>query len=103
MSRENVAEENVALVLASFEAYNAGDLDAMMGFYASDVEVFPDASVFPESAPLHGLSEFRSWVAEIANAWVNPRYVTTEVFAVGSVSVAGLTEPKSVYLVLVNS
>jgi ketosteroid isomerase-like protein len=83
MSQENVADENVAVVLASYETYNAGDLDALMGFYASDVDALPDSAVFPESAPLHGLIEFRAWLEEIGSAWVSPRYLTREVFAVG--------------------
>src|SRR5207237_226033 len=63
---------------------NAGDLDATIGFYASDVEVLPDPSVFPESAPLHGVSEFRAWMEDIATAWVNaPRYITTEALDLG--------------------
>jgi ketosteroid isomerase-like protein len=74
-----VSQENVAVVLESFEAYNAGDLDALMGFYAADVEVLPDPAVFPESRPLHGLVEFRAWVEDIDSAWVGPRYLTTEV------------------------
>ena len=82
MSRETVAEENVAVVLAAFEAYNAGDLDAFMGFYASDAQVCPDASVFPEAGALHGLVEVRAWVEEIDKPWVNRRYVAREAFAV---------------------
>jgi ketosteroid isomerase-like protein len=79
-----MSQENVAVVLASFEAYNAGDLDALMGFYASDVEVLPDAAVFPESTPLHGLIEFRAWLEEVGTAWVRPRYLATEVLDLGS-------------------
>jgi ketosteroid isomerase-like protein len=80
-----MSQEDVDVVLASFEAYNAGDLHRMMGFYASDVAVFPDPGVFPESAPLHGLSEWRAWVKEIATAWENPpRYITTEVLDLGN-------------------
>jgi ketosteroid isomerase-like protein len=78
-----MSQENVEVVLASFEAYNAGDLGAVMCFYASDVEVFPDPAVFPESTPLHGLNEFRAWVEEVDSAWVSPRYLTTEVLDLG--------------------
>jgi ketosteroid isomerase-like protein len=73
----------VKLVAASNEAYNSGDLDAMMSYYAPDVNAFPDASVFPEAGPLHGREEFRRWLEEIATAWVSPGWVVREVFAVG--------------------
>ena len=78
-----MSQENVEIVLAAFDAYNAGDLDAMMRFYAPDLEVLPDSAVFPESAPLHGVNEFRAWVEQIDAAWENPRYLTGEAIDVG--------------------
>jgi ketosteroid isomerase-like protein len=78
-----MSQENVDVVLASFDAYNAGDLDALLGLYAPDCEVLPDVAVFPEAAPLHGHGEFRAWVEEIGKAWVNPCYLTTEVLDLG--------------------
>jgi ketosteroid isomerase-like protein len=78
-----VSQENVEVVLASFEAYNAGDLDALLGFYAPDAEVLPDPAVFPEAAALDGLIEFRAWLVAIGTAWVSPRDVTTEVLDLG--------------------
>ena len=78
-----MSQENVELVLAAFDAYNDGDLDALMRFYASDVEVLPDPAVFPESTPLHGIGEFGAWVEEINAAWLNPRYLIRETIDAG--------------------
>ena len=43
-----MSEENVELVRSSLDAYNAGP-DAYLEFMAEDIEVCPDASVFPTS------------------------------------------------------
>ncbi len=40
-----MSRENVDLVLAFHGAYNAGKLDAAIGFCADDIKAFPDASV----------------------------------------------------------
>ena len=79
-----MSRENVEIVRRAFDAYNAGDLDAMLRFYASDIEVLPDPAIFPESAPLHGVGEFRAWVEQIDAAWANPRYAIREAIDVGS-------------------
>ena len=74
---------NVSLVRASVAAYNAGDLDAALQFYAPDVEAFPDVSVFPDAVPLHGLGEYARWLEEIASAWTAVCWELEELFAVG--------------------
>jgi ketosteroid isomerase-like protein len=79
-----VAADNVALVVSANDAYNAGDIDAAVQFYAPDVEVIPDASVFPEAGVLHGRAELRAWIAGINSAWRAARWETSEVFAVGA-------------------
>ena len=76
-----MSRENVKLVIAANDAYNAGDLDAMRSFYAPDVEVYPDVG-FPEARPLIGREEFRSWLEGIDAAWVDAKWVVSEVFAV---------------------
>lgn len=76
-----MSQESVELVAASLDAYNAGEMDSAMRFYTPDVEVLPDASVFPEAGPLHGREEFRDWLKESGTAWVSPRWVTAEIFA----------------------
>ena len=75
-----MSRENVELVIAATDAYNAGDLDAMIRFYAPDVEAYPDAG-FPEARPLIGREEFMSWLEGIDAPWVDAKWVTREVFA----------------------
>jgi ketosteroid isomerase-like protein len=76
-----MAQENVDLVLASNDAYNAGDIDATVACFALDIEAIPDASVFPDAAPLHGREEFKRWLEETGSAWVGARWITREVRA----------------------
>ncbi len=57
-----MSEANIANALRAIEAYNVGGFDATMEFFASDVEVVPDAAAFLESVPLHGQSgSGRGW------------------------------------------
>jgi ketosteroid isomerase-like protein len=78
-----MSQANVEIVRRSLDAYNAGDIDASLSYFAADMEGFPDASAFPEAAPLHGREEYRRWVEEIDSPWVSAQNVTREVFAVG--------------------
>ena|SRR6266550_516700 len=77
-----MSQENVEMVRASTDAYIAGDIDAMMEFYALSVEAFPDAS-FLESEPLYGHEQFRRWVEGIRAPWVIARWVVHETRAIG--------------------
>jgi hypothetical protein len=63
-----MSQENINLVLASNDAYNAGDIDTMLRFYAIDIEAIPDTSVFLEVAEIHGLDAFRAWLDDIGKA-----------------------------------
>ena len=63
-----MSQENVKIIRASVEAYNAGP-DAYLAFMAEDIEVHPDASVFPEAKPFRGREEFRRFLAEIDEGW----------------------------------
>ena len=78
-----MSQENVEIVMAFFDAYNTGDIDASVSFFAPNVEAFPDASVFPESGPLHGHEDLKRFFEEAASAWVNPQAVVMEVIVVG--------------------
>ena len=77
-----MSETNVDLILAGRDAYNAGDLDAFIELCAPDIEAFPDA-MLPESSPIHGRDEYRSWLEEINSAWISARQDTIEAFALG--------------------
>jgi ketosteroid isomerase-like protein len=76
-----VSEENVRVVQAGSDAYNAGDLDAIMECYAPDVEAYPDAG-FPEARPLVGRDEFRRWVEGIRAPWAVARWLVHETRAI---------------------
>src|SRR2546430_10164390 len=77
-----MSQGNVEVVARMFRAYNAGDIDAMISFYALDLEAFPDASVFPEAGAVHGRDDWRRWVEEAGTAWLNVKWATREVIAV---------------------
>ena len=79
-----MSQENVNLVLASNDAYNAGDIEALLRFCAADIEVIPDRSAFLEVAQLHGLEAFRDWLDEIGKAWDSVRWEIREARAVGT-------------------
>src|SRR3989442_868394 len=77
-----MSQANVEIVKRAFDAYNSGDLDALMSLVAPDVEAFPDASVFPEARPLHGRDEYKRWLEEIGNPWAKVQSVVREVIPV---------------------
>jgi ketosteroid isomerase-like protein len=68
--------------MAAYDAYNSGDLDAAMRFFAPDVEALPDAAVFPEAGALHGPDDLKRWFEEIGSAWVTVQNEVREVLAV---------------------
>jgi hypothetical protein len=59
-----MSQENVELVRRAVEAYNAGP-EAHLAFMAEDIEVRPDASVFPEAKPFRGRDEFGRFLAVV--------------------------------------
>jgi ketosteroid isomerase-like protein len=65
------------------DAYNAGDIDRMLQFYATDLEAIPDKSAFLEVEQLHGREAFGDWVAEIGKAWDNVRWEIREARTAG--------------------
>jgi len=75
------SERNIAVVLASIEAFNAGDVDAQMATYAPDAVVASDpasdaALVFPDRSV--GREVVRSEVTDIQKA-LGMRYRASEV------------------------
>jgi ketosteroid isomerase-like protein len=72
----------VEVVLASLDAYNAGEIDRMLQFYATDLEAIPDKSAFLEVEQLHGREALGDWVAEIGKAWDSVRWEIREARAV---------------------
>jgi ketosteroid isomerase-like protein len=67
-----MSEENVEVVRAYVEAYNAGAEafgDFLVDFMAEDVEIVPDASRFPEAKPFRGREEYRRYIANNDQDW----------------------------------
>ena len=77
-----MSQANVEIVRQVIDAYNAGDLDLMLSFHASNMEAVPDSSVFPEATPRHGREEYRAFLDEISTAWIKPNYGVSELFMV---------------------
>jgi len=76
-------QENVDVVLASIEAYNAEDLDAQMATYAPDaVIVFDPAQALAFGERLVGRDAFRNEV-KTAQQFFGARYKPSEVRLVG--------------------
>ena len=82
-----MSQENVDLVLAFHAAYNARELDAAVDLCAADVNVFPDASVFPESSSLVGRDELRHFLEETWAAWASGEVTPREVLDIGDARV----------------
>src|SRR5579885_3198707 len=78
-----MSQENVDIVLAFHVAYNARELDAAAGFCAADVNVSPDASIFPEGAPFTGPEKLRAFLEETWSAWTSGGVTLNEVRDVG--------------------
>ena len=67
-----MSPENVEVVRAYVEAYNAGAdefADFLVDFMAEDVEIIPDASRFPDAEPFRGREEYRRYIADIDQDW----------------------------------
>ena len=63
-----MSQDAVGLVLRMFDAWNAGDMDAVVAFHAADVEVQTDPR-FSEVGTLAGRDEARRWYEGIRDAW----------------------------------
>jgi ketosteroid isomerase-like protein len=63
-----MSQENVKIVRASFEAWNAGDMDALRELYASDVVLQP-ADGWHEPRPYVGRDAVMQLVARVRETW----------------------------------
>ena len=78
-----VSRENVDLVLAFTAAYNARDIDAAVDLCDANVNVFPDASVFPEASSMVGREKFRGLLEDSWSAWASCAHTPEEVLDAG--------------------
>ena len=91
-----MSQENIDVVRAYVEAYNAGGdafADFLVDFMAEDVEIVPDASRFPEAKPFRGREEYRRYIADIDQDWAGGgRSEITEIVRVGDDRVVTRTD-----------
>jgi ketosteroid isomerase-like protein len=70
-----MSRENVEVLRAAHEAFNAG-LDEFLAYYTEDVELVPDAT-WPEQGPFRGKRAARDWWAEVI-AQYEDRFIELE-------------------------
>jgi ketosteroid isomerase-like protein len=63
-----MSQENVEIVRAAFEAYNAGDMDAFRKLYDPDVIMRPPAG-WPEPGPFVGREAAMHQLAQMRETW----------------------------------
>jgi ketosteroid isomerase-like protein len=78
-----MSQHNVDLVLASVDAFNAGDMDAWSEFFAVDIDVVQeDHGAVLE--PGRGRDQYRAFVEEVMSVWRDARFEAVEAYAVGA-------------------
>ena len=63
-----MSQENVEIVRAAYEAWNAGDMDAWADFLAPDVISRPPEG-WPEPGPFVGREAFVRWCEQLRETW----------------------------------
>jgi ketosteroid isomerase-like protein len=61
-------EERVELVRRGYEAYNAGDLDALLDLFDPDIEVWASPDML-NSGSYRGHEGFLRWISQWNEAW----------------------------------
>ena len=68
MTAEIGSEDRVAMVRRAWDAYNAGDIEAVLRFFDADVEVYVPTEL-ANAGTYKGHEEFVRWVAAWNDAW----------------------------------
>ena len=77
-----MSQENVEVVRAFFEAWNAGNTDAVVELLDADVDYFPSRKL-PEARPCHGPEEVLQFMARYLDAYSRHEWAIQEVIEVG--------------------
>jgi ketosteroid isomerase-like protein len=64
-----VASADVEVITRMFQAWNGGDIDALLEVFDSDVEVRPALSAFLPSTAYRGHEGVAAWYAETYEPW----------------------------------
>jgi uncharacterized protein len=87
------AAENVRLAREGFDAFNRGDVDAVLAMLDPEVEVFA-APEFPNSGTFHGHDGYLRWVGEWLEAWDRFVIEVLEIEPVGDDHVVSLVHQR---------
>ena len=63
-----MSQENVEVVRAGYEAWNAGDMDALRELYDTDV-IVRAIERWPEPGPYVGREVVMRWLAQLRETW----------------------------------
>lgn len=74
-----MSQDNVEVVRLAQEAWNRGDVEASIGFYADDAEVETDPR-FIEGGKFRGLPAIRRWGEGVREGWGRGGSVVTSEF-----------------------
>ena len=78
-----MSRENVDVVRRFHAAYEAADFESMLDLCTPDVQVVPDAGVFPEADSMVGPEPVKSFLVGTAIAWMQVRYPISEAWEIG--------------------
>jgi ketosteroid isomerase-like protein len=89
----STADDNVRLAQEGFDAFNRGDVDAVLAMLDPEVEVFASAD-FPNSGTFHGREGYLRWVGEWLEAWDRFEIEVLEIEPVGDAHVISLVHQR---------
>src|ERR1044071_3731437 len=81
-ARRAMSQENVEIVRAFFEAWNARNTDAVVELLDAGVDYFPTRKL-PETRPCHGPEEVLHFMARYLDAYSRHEWAIQEVIDVG--------------------
>ena len=84
-----MSRENVEIVTALVDAWNRGDVEALLEPFHPDCEVVFPPEV-PEPGPFRGRAELRAWIEGFLGAWESHRAEVVELTEEGEVVLAML-------------
>jgi ketosteroid isomerase-like protein len=84
-----MSQENVEIVDRLVEAWNRGDLEAILALFDPDCDVIFRRDV-PEPGPFHGHAELREWAEGFLAAWESHRAEVVELMEAEDTVVAML-------------
>jgi ketosteroid isomerase-like protein len=86
-----MSRENVEIVEKAWEAWNRGDLQAVLSFYDPQAEVdFSQVEGRPGSSLLRGVSEFERFLTDWRTTWDSHRVTTDTLLDAGGDRVIAL-------------